>query len=375
MKWLFLLYMIMTMQVDFTDSDQATLAKAVGMKNSKRLESLHNQSKSHKSFKRIFDQYNYLENNSSIILQSFGPKLRSKIRFLHIPKTGTTLAATVVHYCCDVDGTYVDVVRQFSSIVPSYALPTMCSADWLAIQPRSPNGDPWAHIPYRAGTDIPGTIIAMFRQPLTRLASQLAYMQVIGPKLSATFGFRRSDAYILYHLLTFNYDNTLKRYLSVMRTKSERAVMPTSLRPEAFGLNSTTSAARLLDFSGGQYLNLAQDCIKMQKQLHLPTYNQSMLYNLTYSVNHIQERLHKHFGEDLRGLQSFMECGLRAAVHYPGLLGCQTRLLLGRNCFDSYTLTAEDIAEAKRRVEKEFLFVGISYTTVVIVSCSSILDY
>ena len=51
MKWLFLLYMIMTMQVDFTDSDQATLAKAVGMKNSKRLESLHNQSKSHKSFK------------------------------------------------------------------------------------------------------------------------------------------------------------------------------------------------------------------------------------------------------------------------------------------------------------------------------------
>jgi hypothetical protein len=326
-------------------------------KNKVRLDELHRVSKLHRSFQRIFDQYEYIELDSSTIIAEYGVKRQKELRFLHIPKTGTTLAATMVHYCCLMDGVYVNVLRQFNSIIPGHAVPKVCDMECFGSQPRSPNGDPWAHIPFRTGIDTSHTI-AMFRQPESRLASQLAYMQIIGPKLAMSFGFRRADAHILYHLLTYNYDDKLKLYLAAATTNSEKHLFPTVIRDGAYELSVNNSQHRSANYATGKYLSLAEECVKLQEKLKIQPTESTKLYNLSYSASIIQVRLQQHFQADADGLEIFQQCGMRAAVNYPGLMGCQTRMVLGRNCFDSYTLTERDIAEATRRVREEFLFVG-----------------
>jgi hypothetical protein len=105
---------------------------------SKRTAELHRVSKNHRSFLRIYDQYTYIEHNGSAVLKDFGLKKLSKLRFLHIPKTGTTLAATFAHYCCDLDGVLVDVVRQFLSLVPGPVLPRVCNMVCFPMPTKEP---------------------------------------------------------------------------------------------------------------------------------------------------------------------------------------------------------------------------------------------
>jgi hypothetical protein len=198
----------------------------------------------------------------------------------------------------------------------------------------------------------------MFRQPESRLASQLAYMQIIGPKLMMSFGFRRADAHILYHLLTYHYDDKLRQYLSAARTNNEKHMFPTVIRDDAYELSANNSLQRSTNYATGKYLSMAEECVKLQEKLKIQPTESTKLYNLSYSANIIQARLQQHFQADAKGLESFQQCGMRAVVNYPGLMGCQTRMVLGRNCFDSYTLTERDVSEAKRRVREEFLFVG-----------------
>jgi hypothetical protein len=339
-------------------------------KNKVRLDELHRVSKTHRSFLRIFDQYEYVELDSTTIIADYGAKRQKELRFLHIPKTGTTLAATMVHYCCLMDGVYVNVLRQFNSIIPGHAVPKVCDMECFGLQPRSPNGDPWAHIPFRSGIDTSHTI-AMFRQPESRLASQLAYMQIIGPKLMISFGFRRVDTHILYHLLTFNYDAKLSQFLQAAKANNEKYMFPTVIRDGAYELSTNSSQQRSANYATGKFLSLAEECVKLQEKLKIPPSEATKLYNLSYSANTIQTRLQQHFQVDTKGLESFQLCGMRAAVNYPGLVGCQTRMVLGRNCFDSYTLTARDVSEATRRVREEFLFVGtLCVTCVYAVTCN-----
>lgn len=44
----------------------------------------------------------------------------------------------------------------------------------------------------------------------------------------------------------------------------------------------------------------------------------------------------------------------------PGFDSCQTKMVLGYRCGEAVDLTPSDMVEAKRRIEHEFLFIGIS---------------
>jgi len=52
-------------------------------------------------------------------------------------------------------------------------------------------------------------------------------------------------------------------------------------------------------------------------------------------------------------------CKMKAISLYPGILGCQTKMILGIECAKMYVITMDDITEAKRRLSEEFAFVGI----------------
>jgi hypothetical protein len=55
---------------------------------------------------------------------------------------------------------------------------------------------------------------------------------------------------------------------------------------------------------------------------------------------------------------------------YPGLLGCQTRMIIGRPCFDrDYPITDKDLQLAKDRLVKDFVFVGESSSVLRTDSC------
>ena len=47
------------------------------------------------------------------------------------------------------------------------------------------------------------------------------------------------------------------------------------------------------------------------------------------------------------------------ASHFPGLRGCMTKMVLGKQCSERYQLTNADLEEAKRLVRSELAFVGI----------------
>lgn len=341
-----------------------------------RLNELHRHAKTHRTFKRIYDQYNYIEETQSTLVKAYGSKTLKNMRFLHIPKTGTTLAATFAHYCCEgLNGKYFDALRQFTTILPGFVMKQVCDVECFSAQPRSPNGDPWAHIPYRDGVDSNHNTVAMLRHPIDRLASQLAYMQVIGPKLSITFGFRRVDGHILFHLLSFNYDHNLQHYLDILKDNSEGRVKATELGQYAYRLTKADHLPppQQLNFSlHTPFIQRAQECIAMQSNMHINVNAARDIYNLSHSATSTYDRLYTHFHGDMHKLRSFMQCGLDAAVLYPGLQGCQTRMILGRNCFDSYTLSTVDVTEAKKRLTEQFLFVGELCILDVIVDCASV---
>lgn len=324
-----------------------------------RMSERHRNSKTHSSFVRIHEQYGYEECNSSYIVKDYGPNKAKRVRFLHIPKTGTTLGATFTHYCCAVDGVFVDVLRQFNSIIPPEVITKVCDPVCFGTQPRSHNGDPWSHIPHRHPLDS-GAAIAMFRQPEARLASQLAYMQVLGT-FSSAFGFRRLDISILYHLISFYYDSALTHNMNLLiHPQSHIGQTLTELRESPYGLSANNTKERVLSFSDAKFLSMATNCVNLQTTLNVPAYTTATAaqYNLSHSVNGFYTRLEQHFHGNATAIEEFQLCGLRAAVHYPGILGCQTRMILGRSCFDTYKLTEDDVREAKRRLSEDFLFVG-----------------
>ncbi|EGD82943.1 hypothetical protein PTSG_03576 [Salpingoeca rosetta] len=50
---------------------------------------------------------------------------------------------------------------------------------------------------------------------------------------------------------------------------------------------------------------------------------------------------------------------LKQWTTWPGVRGCQTKMVLGQHCGSKFELTAADLEEAKRRVDEHFAFVGL----------------
>ena len=65
-------------------------------------------------------------------------------------------------------------------------------------------------------------------------------------------------------------------------------------------------------------------------------------------------------GKHVKTLKDMRSCRYRIAAHFPGLRGCMTKMVLGRQCAERFKLTIADLNEAKRVLREEFAFVGIT---------------
>lgn len=67
--------------------------------------------------------------------------------------------------------------------------------------------------------------------------------------------------------------------------------------------------------------------------------------------------------EGMKRIQDFIRSTPTPFATYAqldGIAGCQTKMVLGKRCGENITLTPADLVEAKRRVENDMYFVGLS---------------
>ena len=239
------------------------------------------------------------------VFRDYGPKTLDYIRYLHIPKTGTSFAATMIHYGChNLKDTYVDVMIRLPSNIP---MPWMAdpSCKQFLKQPISKNGNWFSHVPYRQDLD-KNIVVSMFREPIERLVSQLIHMKsLLG--MMVTFGISNDDAIAIQGIMTSNYEPSFNRfYENNMRIRVKQ-----------------------------EFLEFNELIIPFIKQLRIcETYQNTTSNDLAF-------------------------CKMKAIALYPGILGCQTKMILGIECAKMYVITMNDIIEAKRRISQEFAFVGI----------------
>jgi len=180
----------------------------------------------------------------------------------------------------------------------------------------------------RAGVDSKRAV-TFLRSPLTRLASQLVYTDYLGLSLSHSFGYRRVDSLLILGLLReVSVESLRDSFESWRGTVTTAWKMSDGYREHAFNLHALTP----LNYTGTPFSAKLSTCIND----------------------------HQARSSSVGDNQSLSRCKLEALLLYPGLMGCQTRMVLGRRCFDPYLLTNEDLLEAERRVQHEFLFVGLS---------------
>ena len=174
------------------------------------------------------------------------------------------------------------------------------------------------------------------RNPITRLASQLVYMDYLGLSLSQSFGYRRVDSLLILRLLRKTPIESLRDSFEAWTRTINKAVrkMSGGYQEHAFNSHKLTP----LNYTGTAFSRKLSACI-------------------------IDHQAHSSL---VGGDKSLSRCKLEALLLYPGLMGCQTKMVLGRRCFDPFMLTSEDIVEAKRRVLHEFVFVGLSDDMIVI---------
>ena len=238
-------------------------------------------------------------------ISDYGTKVLNQLRYLHIPKTGTSFAATIIHYgCSNLDNTFVDVLTRLPSSIP---MPWMAdpTCKQSLKQPISKNGNWFSHVPYRQEID-KNIVVTIFREPHERLVSQLIHMKsLLG--MMITFGISDDDVRVISGIMTSDYDLSFNRFYENnlrIRIKSE-----------------------LLEYN--------ELIIPFIKQIRICEQNKNISSNN----------------------QGF--CKMKALALYPGIMGCQTKLILGIECGKMYVITMDDIIEAKRRLSEEFAFVGI----------------
>jgi len=222
-----------------------------------------------------------LSNDSSYTqtaIRDYGTKTLSKVRFLKFPRTGVTFASTILRYACE----NTDVSRPFDLMSKVYIWKQDKSCMKRLLMAGGINAF-YTAVPLRYEDS--GFVVAMFRSPVERLASQLRWMRsMVG--FVRTYGVTEEDV------------NPLQEQLSVVQKKGQ---------------------------AQSAMLNASNPCGK-----HVQTLN------------------------DLRA------CRYRVASHFPGLRGCMTKMILGKQCSERYKLTIADLQEAKRILRNEFAFVGIT---------------
>ncbi len=238
-------------------------------------------------------------------ISDYGTKVLNQLRYLHIPKTGTTFAATIIHYgCSNLDNTFINVLTRLPSSIP---MPWMAdpTCKQSLKQPISKNGNWFSHAPYRQEID-KNIVVTMFREPHERLVSQLIHMKsLLG--MMITFGISGDDVRVISGIMTSDYDLSFNRfYENNLRIR---------IKPELLEYNELI--------------------IPFIKQIRICEQNKNISSNN----------------------QGF--CKMKAIALYPGIMGCQTKLILGIECGKMYVITMDDIIEAKRRLSEEFAFVGI----------------
>ncbi len=153
--------------------------------------------------------YNYTFPLTNVV-SDYGPKTLDSIRYLHIPKTGTSFAATIIHYGChNLNDIYVDVMIRLPSNIP---MPWMAdpSCKQFLKQPISKNGNWFSHVPYRQDID-KNIAVSVFREPMERLVSQLIHMKsLLG--MMVTFGISNDDANAIQGIMTSNYEPSFNRF-------------------------------------------------------------------------------------------------------------------------------------------------------------------
>lgn len=165
------------------------------------------------------------------------------------------------------------------------------------------------------------------RNPITRLASQLVYMDYLGLSLSQSFGYRRVDSLLILGLLRKASVDSLRDSFESWTRTINKAVrkMSGGYQEHAFNSHKLTP----LNYTGTGFSRKLSACIKD----------------------------HQAHSSSVGGEKSLSRCKLEALLLYPGLMGCQIKMVL---------LTSEDLVEAKRRVLHEFVFVGPSDDMIVI---------
>lgn len=208
------------------------------------------------------------------VLKDYGEKTLSKLRWVHIPRTGVTFANTVIRYGCDAitESIPLNLMTKYSDEQPWRNDPTCLnrimvtsSHNWFAYSPLR--------------IEDAGHAVAIFRRPSDRLASQIRWMRSM-LSLVTLYGVSESDV-----------DSVLKVINSV---------------PVPGSLNSS------------------HPCSKVKSK------------------------------------DESRSCRYLAAAYLPGMKGCMTKMLLGKQCAERYKLTTADLQEAKRILRDDFVFIGIA---------------
>lgn len=207
------------------------------------------------------------------MLKDYGPKTLSKIRWVHIPRTGVTFANTIIRYGCEsiTESIQLNLMSKYSDEQPWRHDPTCLervmvtsSQNWFEFSPTR--------------IEDAGYAVAIFRKPSDRLASQIRWMRSM-VSLVTLYGVAESDV-----------ENIL-------------AIINTIPNPGS--------------------LNASHPCFKYKTKDELRT------------------------------------CRYLAASYFPGMKGCMTKMILGKQCAERYKLTTADLQEAKRILRDDFAFVGI----------------
>lgn len=242
------------------------------------------------------------------LVQAYGEKKASQLRFMHIPRTGVTFINTMVHFCCENVADIVIDARAKYDIQPWKLDPT-CRR--CLKQPITSNGEYWSYYPYIAEHDR-GRAVALFRNPLARIASQIVEMRSLRGMM-VSLGISKADAEVFTELTGNKFNETYSSFVAYLGAKGEL----TKVNRDA------VHQQQYQDF-----LKVSEDC-----------------YNEIFTKKN-------------RNMNLIEVCRWQMSARYPGIRGCQTRMVLGKNCIDSYQITQKDVELAKTRLKDDFAFIG-----------------
>lgn len=285
---------------------------------------------------KSLDDYSKAKNYTfpgTTFYRDYGPRTLDRVRFVHIPKTGTTFAATIVHYTCrNMENVLVDVMIRLNSAVPQpWKIDKTCRDHIILANSR--NGNWWTHLPYRHEEDDRTRSVVLLRRPTQRLTSQLIHMQQLMGRMIAFPGIDDQDLLPIIAILK----NPMKAF-------DNPALLPSALKEADREINN-----------------------RKQKQL-VPVScsdDERDAYTIASYTRMSQAwKICLHDAESHESAQHNPQvfrnrCKWAALAQWPGMQGCMTKMIMGRNCCEKCPVTAADLQEAKRRLTEAFVFVGL----------------